>query len=88
MSETTSYTQLTLSLDALLEIAVHASWASDDEDTQVRFLRWMANELQYQYGIDRAELTKAGFPEDEKEDRTKEAVEELDEEEETQEESA
>jgi hypothetical protein len=69
MSETISYTQLTLSLEALLEIAVHASWASPDEDVQIRFLQWMANELQYQYGVDREDLTKAGFPEDTKEDK-------------------
>ncbi len=67
MSEAVS--TITLSLDALLELAVHASWASPDEDIQLRFLQWMANELQYQYGIDRADLTKVGFPEDTKEDK-------------------
>ncbi len=76
MSETHSYTSITLSLDALLEIAVHASWASPDEDVQLRFLKWMANELEYQYGIDREDLTKAGFPEDTKESEPEEEDEE------------
>jgi hypothetical protein len=76
MSDT--FTRLTLSLDALLELAVHASWASPDEDIQLRFLQWMANELQYQYGIDREELTKAGFPEDSK-DQKEESLEDVEE---------
>jgi hypothetical protein len=67
MSE--SFSTITLSLDALLELAVHASWACPDEDVQIRFLQWMANELQYQYGIDRSELTRAGFPEDSKDEK-------------------
>jgi hypothetical protein len=76
MSDT--FTQLTLSLDQLLELAVHASWASPDEDIQLRFLQWMANELQYQYGMDREELTKAGFPEDSK-DQMEESLEDVEE---------
>jgi hypothetical protein len=72
---------ITLSLDSLLELAVHASWASPDEDIQLRFLQWMANELQYQYGIDRAELTKAGFPEDSKNEKEESLDENNDEEE-------
>ena len=67
MSE--SFSTITLPLNALLELAVHASWACPDEDVQIRFLQWMANELQYQYGIDRSELTRAGFPEDSKDEK-------------------
>jgi hypothetical protein len=74
-----SLPSVTLSLDALLELAVHASWACPDEDVQIRFLQWMANELQYQYGIDRSDLTRAGFPEDTQDKESEEKEDEKDE---------